>query len=241
MFYQPIIDLESGDITGVEASLKWNHPEVGLIESANFFPLAYENGLIIDIGKWMLRRACEQAKLWHESGRHNLFISIAISAIEIDQNHFMKYIQSVLAETQLSPNLLQLEISESCLQDVESNIGNLTELSNMGVRFSIKLYGKIGTSIRYMKQLPINSLKLDTVFISDIDADPENRVVVSAINVMARELGLSVIAEGVNTETQLKFLHEARCNYAQGNYYSVPVNAEDFLKLLEQRKTGTLA
>ncbi len=241
MFYQPIINLKTGGIVGVEALLQWNHPEFGYINFSDFFSLAYENGLILDIGKWMIKQACLQATLWHETSGHELYVSVAISAIEVDQKFFIKYIQSVLSETNLSPSLLALEIPECSLQDVGSNIENLEELSGLGVKFSISNYEKNSSSIKYTKKLPINNLKLDKALMSNLDKNSDNLIIVNAINAMAKELGLRVIAEGIDTEAQLKFLYETQCSYAQGNYFSEPVNAEGFIKLLEQRKTGTLA
>ena len=241
VLYQPIINLKTGGIVGVEALLQWNHPKLGFIKSSDFFLLAYENGLILDIGKWLVRQACTQAMLWHETNCHELFIAVAISAIEVDQSFFIKHILSVLAETKLPPNLLELGIPEYCLPDVEKNIENLSELSSIGVKFSISNYEKNSSSIKCIKKLSINSLKLDTALMSNLDINSDNIVVVKAINAMAKQLGVSVVAEGIDTEVQLKFLYETQCRYAQGNYFSEPVSAEDFLKLLEQRKTGTLA
>lgn len=241
LFYQPIIDLETGVVKGTEALLRWNHPEFGLLSSNKFLSLACENGLILDIGKWMLKQACIQTKLWHEMGYDALSIAVGVSSIEIDQNQFVKYVQDVLSEIEFSPDLLELGITESFFQQPEISMNSLKELGELGVRFIIDGYGSGGSSIRYLKKLPIKSLKLDATLTSNLDHDSENFAIVTAINALAKSLGLSVIAEKVETKEQLKALYKVQCNYAEGNIISKPVSAEDFLKLLEQRKTGTLA
>lgn len=174
-------------------------------------------------------------------GYDALSITVCISSIELDQNQFMKYVKDVLREIEFSPDLLELGITESFLQQPEISMSSLKELGDLGVRFVVDNYGTGGSSIRSLKKLPIKSLRLDAALTSDLGPDSGNFAIVTAINALAKSLDLSLIAGNVETEEQLKFLYEAQCHYAQGKIISKPVNAEDFLKLLEQRKTGTLA
>ena len=241
LYYQPIINLETGDLTGTEALLRWNHPEFGMLSPNKFYSLACENGLALDIGKWMIKQACIQTKLWHEMGHDGLSVALRLSSIELDQNQFVKYIQDVLSEIEFSPDYLELAINESFLQQPEISMNSIRELGDQGVQFTVDNYGTGGSSIASLKKLPIKILKLDTTLTSNLDPDSENFSVVTAIKALADNLGLSVMAGKVETQEQLKFLYEVHCNYAQGNIISKPVNAENFLKLLEQRKTGTLA
>ncbi|SEQ75151.1 diguanylate cyclase (GGDEF) domain-containing protein [Nitrosomonas sp. Nm51] len=240
LLYQPIINLDTGGFRGVEAILRWNHPEAGPLTPSELFPFIYENGLILEIGKWALKQACLQAKFWHEMGYDALTITLALAVSGFDQAHFIKYVQNMLAETKLPPQLLELELPESFLQGAEFCMANLKELSDTGVRFSINNYGTGGASIRCLNILPVNSLKLDPELTSNQNISSENSAVVTAINAMAKNLGLSVIAQGITGKAQLNILYETQCKFAQGDYFSQPVSAEDFLKLLEQRKTGTL-
>ena len=241
LYYLPIIDIETGNLKGAEVILRWNHSEFGLLSPSKFFSLVYENGLTLDIGKWMLKQACIQAKLWHEIGYEMLSITVGISFIEFDQSQFVKNVKEVLGEVGLPPYLLELGIAESFLQQTEFNTNSLEELGDLGVQFSIDNYGIGGSSIKSLKKLPIKSLKLDASLTSDLGPDTENFAIVTAINALAKKLGFLLSAENVDTEEQLKLLYEAQCDYAQGKIISKPINAEDFLKLLEQRKTGTLA
>ena len=240
LLYQPIINLDTGGLRGVEAILRWNHPEAGPLTPGELFPFIYENGLILEIGKWTLKQACLQAKFWHEMGYDALTIALAISVTGFDQIHFIKYVQNMLVETGLPPQLLELELPESFLQGAEFCMDNLRELGDTGVRFSISHYGTGGASIKCLNRLPVNSLKLDPELTSNQHACADNLAVVTAINAMAKKLGLSVIAQDITVKEQLKILYEAQCKFAQGSYFSEPVSAEAFLKLLEQRKTGTL-
>ena len=241
LYYLPVIDIGTGNLKGAEVILRWNHPEFGLLSPNKFFSLAYENGLIFNIGKWMLKQACIQAKLWHEIGYERLSIAVDISSIEFDQNQFVKNAKDVLGEVGLPPHLLELGITESFLQQSEFGLNSLKELSDLGVQFSVYSYGTGGSSIKSLKKLPIKSLKLDASLTSNLGPDTENFAIVTAINALAKKLDFSLIAESVETEEQLKLLYEAQCDYVQGKIISKPINAEDFLKLLEQRKTGTLA
>ena len=240
--YQPIVDMRTGSIIGAEALVRWKHPDFGLVMPDQFIPIADETGFIIDIGKWALCQACSQAKQWHDAGYDSLSIAVNISTIELDQSQLISHVSSVLEETDLCPGALELEITESALmQDVETSIQILQELKDMGVKIAVDDFGTGYSSLSYLKRLPIDILKIDRSFAMDIVSDTNNTEIVVAIISLAKNLGLSVLADGVETKEQFEFLYQEECDRAQGYLFSKPVNAEHFLLLLEQRMTGTLA
>lgn len=242
LYYQPIVDMKTGCIIGSEALVRWNHPEFGMIMPDQFIPIADETGFIIDIGKWVLREACSQAKQWHDAGYDSLSISVNISAIELDQSQLLNNVSCVLAETNLCPDALELEITESVLmQDADTSIRILQELKDMGIKIAVDDFGTGYSSLSYLKRLPIDILKIDRSFARDIVSDSDSSAIVIAIISLAKSLGLSALAEGVETKEQFEFLYQEECDRAQGYLFSKPVSAEHFLLLLEQRKTGTLA
>lgn len=242
LHYQPIIDLQTGSILGAEALVRWNHPEFGLLSPDHFIPLAHETGIIIDIGKWVLQQACKQAKSWHDAGYAALSIAVNISAIELDQYQLINHISEILREIDMRPDLLELEITESVLMhDPETSIKTLLSLKEMGIKIAVDDFGTGYSSLSYLKRLPIDILKIDRSFTHDIDVDPDSLSIIIAIIALAKSLGLSVLAEGIETKDQFDFLYNAQCDRAQGFLFSKPVNAMSFMTLLEQRKTGTLA
>lgn len=242
LHYQPIVDLQSGALSGVEALIRWNHPEFGLLLPEEFIPLAQETGLIIDLGRWVLQQACRQAGLWHQAGYGLLSISVNISAIEFDQTQLINNISHVLAETGISPELLELEISESTLmRDAETSTQILHVLKDMNIKIAMDNFGTGYSSLRYLKHFSIDILKIDRSLTHDIIIDPDSSEIISAIIAMAKNLDLSVLATGIETKEQFDFLHHLRCHRAQGFLFSRPMIAQDMLHLLAQRKTGTLA
>ncbi|WP_292996612.1 EAL domain-containing protein [Nitrosomonas sp.] len=242
LHYQPIVDLQSGALSGVEALVRWNHPEFGLLLPEKFIPLAQETGLIIDIGRWVLWQACRQAGLWHQAGYGSLSISVNISAIEFDQTQLISSISHVLAETGISPELLELEISESTLmRDAETSAQILQALKDMNIKIAMDNFGTGYSSLRYLKHFSIDILKIDRSLTHDIIIDPDSSEIIAAIIAMARNLDLLVLATGIETKEQFDFLHHLRCDRAQGFLFSRPMIAQDMLHLLAQRKTGTLA
>lgn len=242
LYYQPIVDMRTGSIIGAEALVRWNHSEFGMILPDQFISIADETGFIIEIGKWVLRQACLQAKQWHDAGYGSLLISVNISAIELDQSKLLNHVNCVLEETDLYPDALELEITESVLmQDAESSIRILQELKDIGVKIAVDDFGTGYSSLSYLKRLPIDIIKIDRSFVQDIVSDSDSSAIVVAIISLAKSLGLSTLAEGVETKEQFEFLYQGECDRAQGYLFSKPVNAEHFLLLLEQRKTGTLA
>lgn len=241
LHYQPVIDLGTHEIIGVEALVRWNHPEFGLLMPDKFIPIADETGFIIEIGKWVLYEACKQAKAWQETGHESIFIAVNISAIELDQSQLINHVAGVLHTTELNPNRLELEITESVLmQDAEASIRTLHELKQMGVRIAIDDFGTGYSSLSYLRRFPIDIIKIDRSFAKDMASDSDNSAIVTAIIALAKSLDLTVEAGGVETQAQLEFLHKAGCHHAQGYLFSHPVTADKLFALIEQRKTGTV-
>ena len=242
LHYQPIVDLQSGALFGVEALVRWNHPEFGLLLPEKFIPLAQETGLIIDLGRWVLRQACRQVELWHQAGYGSLSISVNISAIEFDQMQLISSISYALTETGISPELLELEISESTLmRDAETSTQILQALKDMNVKIAMDNFGTGYSSLRYLKHFSIDILKIDRSLTHDIIIDPDSSEIIAAIIAMAKNLDLSVLATGIETKEQFDFLHHLQCDRAQGFLFSKPMIAQDMLHLLAQRKIATLA
>ena len=234
LHYQPKIDLKSGKITGVEALIRWRHPERGLIPPAEFIPIAESCGLIVPIGRWVLREACTQAREWQGAGLPQIPVAVNISSVEFRDKNFLENLRATLNETGLEPRHLELELTESVLmQHVESTAFVLGELRAMGVQLAVDDFGTGYSSLSYLSQFPINSLKIDRSFVQGITSERDDAPIISAVINMGRSLRQRVIAEGVETREQLAFLQSRGCDEAQGYYFSRPVAAEQFAKLLE--------
>lgn len=232
VYYQPKIDTNTRQITGMEALVRWQHPELGLISPAEFIPLAEETGLIVPIGEWILQTACAQCKLWQEKG-FPLNLSVNLSAQQFNQQNLSETVIRIIRETGFNPEYLELEVTESSLlKKPDYAVKVLTELKNTGIRFSIDDFGTGYSSLAYLKRLPIDIIKIDKSFINDITTDPDDANLVLAIITLAHNLRLKVIAEGVETEEQLRILHLVRCDVWQGYLFSKPVPAEEFEILL---------
>ncbi|MEC0268370.1 putative bifunctional diguanylate cyclase/phosphodiesterase [Paenibacillus anseongense] len=232
LFYQPQVDIETGRIVGVEALIRWNHPEKGLISPNYFISFAEESGLIVPIGEWVLRAACKQNKAWQNQGFSPMPISVNLSMRQFFQHNLKGKISHVLEQTGLDPQYLELEITESMTMDVDHAIQSLLELKELGVHVSIDDFGTGYSSLYYLKKFPIDKLKIDRSFVRDIMVDPNDAAIVTTIIAMTRHLNLKVIAEGVETEEQLHFLHQNRCNEVQGYWFSPPVNAAQLENML---------
>ncbi|MCY9691978.1 sensor domain-containing protein [Paenibacillus alginolyticus] len=235
LYYQPQVDIETGRIVGVEALIRWDHPGKGLISPNYFIPFAEESGLIVPIGEWVLRAACKQNKAWQNQGYPMMPISVNLSMRQFFQHNLKGKIRHVLEQTGLDPQYLELEITESMTMDVDHAIQSLLELKELGVNVSIDDFGTGYSSLYYLKKFPIDKLKIDRSFVRDIMVDPNDAAIVATIIAMTHHLNLKVIAEGVETEDQLHFLHENRCNEVQGYWFSPPVSADELEKML---KTG---
>jgi diguanylate cyclase (GGDEF)-like protein/PAS domain S-box-containing protein len=235
--YQPLVDFEHDAITGVEALVRWQHPEMGLVPPGRFIPLAEESGLILAIGEWVLGEACRQGQRWLDAG-HSLTVAVNVSARQFRQRDFADRVQAILAETGLPPGLLELEVTESMvMDDPERAVTALRCLRDMGVRVSIDDFGTGYSSLSYLKRFEIDKLKIDRSFISDIPNDANDMAIAEAVIAMGRSLKLRVVAEGVETEGQLEFLRDKGCHGIQGFYFSPPVNADIITGLLGRRLT----
>jgi diguanylate cyclase (GGDEF)-like protein len=237
LHYQPQIELHSGQVVGMEALLRWQHPRLGVIPPAQFVPLAEENGLIVPIGKWVIRTACDQAKIWQDMGLSNLRMSVNLSARQFMQVNLLDQVYNILQETTSHSLHLELEITESLLMtDVEEAIKILRAFKAIGVHTAIDNFGTGYTSLSYLQRLPVDRLKIDRSFIQAISLDPDAAAIALAIIAMAHSLQLKVIAEGVENETQMTFLKTNRCDEIQGYYFCPPQSGEKMTLLLRDRR-----
>lgn len=235
--FQPKVDLITGNIVAAEALLRWNHPEWGMVSPIKFINVAEECGLIIPIGRWVLEQACMQAKRWQDSGNATSYIAVNISALEFRQPDFLQQVEEILRKTQLAPNYLQLEITESVMmRDVDASAIILKKLKNIGISIAVDDFGTGYSSLSYLKTFPIDVLKIDRSFVRDISAPEEDGTLVTAIIAMGISLKLLVIAEGIENECQLNFLKEVGCIQGQGYLFSMPLSADKFLNYFNNFK-----
>jgi len=226
LHYQPEVDLTSGMVIGVEALVRWAHPDMGLISPMEFIPLAEESGLITSIGEWVLRTACAQNKAWQMGKNTNIRIGVNLSASQFKNHNLLELIANVLEETGLNADSLELELTESILMEhAETSINTLDQLNRMGVHLSIDDFGTGYSSFSYLKRFPIDTLKIDRSFVHDINTDPDDAAIVKAVTTMAHSLNLKVVAEGVETKEQLATLKNLGCDIAQGYLISRPIPA----------------
>lgn len=224
LHYQPQIDLKTGKLTGLEALIRWNHPSKGCISPADFIPIAEENGLIVPIGQWVLETACRQMQKWHRDGSSQLAISVNVSNIQFIQSSFVKQVVDTLGKTGLQPQYLNLEITESMTSDVLNCQTTLEKLRSIGINISIDDFGMGYSSLSYLSVFPITHLKVDQVFVQG--QSPSNKAIVKTVITLAKNLGLKVIAEGVETEEQATYLRKLDCDGVQGYLYSKPLPHE---------------
>ncbi|SNB44900.1 EAL domain-containing protein [Geobacter sp. DSM 9736] len=237
LHYQPQLDLSTGEVIGMEALVRWQHPELGLIPPVRFIPLAEECGLITQLGEWVLRTACRQNRQWQEEGLSPLKVAVNISARQFRQHNLVDLVARVLEETGLEPGFLELELTESIImKDLEQTVRTLRDLEAMGISLAIDDFGTGYSSLSYLQRFPINTLKIDQSFIRDLSTNPDDNAIVQTIIVMAHQLGMKVTAEGVETEEQLAFLCNHSCEKMQGYYFSKPLPADAFALLLRERK-----
>ncbi|MFC1503407.1 EAL domain-containing protein [Pseudomonadota bacterium] len=236
LVYQPQLDLSTNTIVGSEALLRWHHPIMGNIPPDTFIPIAEQTGLIIPIGEWVLRTACRQAKKWQELGYPAMRIAVNLSARQFEQTNLARITADILQETGLDPHYLELEITESMLmRNVEHAIECMEKIKYMGVDLAIDDFGTGYSSLSYLKRFPIDRLKIDRAFVSDIPENGDDTAIVLAIIAMAHSLGLKVIAEGVETKLQMEYLARKYCDELQGYYFSHPLSPEDLTKLLKKQ------
>ncbi len=232
IYYQPKIDISNNQICGVEALIRWNHPDLGLVPPIDFIPVAEYTGLIIPIGEWVLKNACNHAKQWVDKGHTEVRVAVNLSVHQFRGNIFDK-VKEILKKTGLEAKYLELEITESILMDdVEQAVSLMQSFHELGVNISVDDFGTGYSSLSYLKRLPLDSLKIDRSFVKDTPADADDSSIVASIIALAHNLGLNVIAEGVENEEQLDFLRSLKCNEYQGYFYSPPVPYDKFLEML---------
>ena len=240
LYYQPQVSLRDGTLVGLEALLRWNHPELGMVSPVEFIPVAEDSGLIVPIGRWVLHTACRQVAAWRDAGLGTVHVSVNLSVRQTKDSHLVHDIISALRENGIAPNQLELEITETVLmENVHANVDLLNRLQTAGIRLSIDDFGTGYSSMAYLKRFPIDQVKIDRTFVRDIPGDRDDEAIITAIIAMAHSLGLSAVAEGVETEQQLEFLRNAGCDIMQGFYFAQPQPPEQVAAFLRNR-TGLL-
>ncbi len=236
LFYQPQVQIDTGKIIGMEALLRWPHPEMGMIPPDKFITLAEETGLIIPIGSWVLAEACRQNKVWQDQGLMTVPVAVNLSAVQFRQHNLLEIVKKTLLESGLNANFLELELTESLLMDCSKfNISLLREFRRLGVSLSIDDFGTGYSSLTYLKRFPITKLKIDRSFCLDIPKDSDSAAITSAIISLGHDMGLSVIAEGVENKSQLNFLQAQQCDEIQGYLFSKPLPADKMAGVLRKR------
>ena len=235
LYYQPQIDINTSSVCGMEALLRWQHPEYGLVSPAKFIPLAEETGLIVPIGEWVLQTACAQNKAWQDLGLSPLQVAVNLSPRQLQDQNLLATINQVLRETSLDPQWLELEITESSLmQDVDMAIQLLDKIKAMGVHLSMDDFGTGYSSLSYLKKFPFNTLKIDQSFVRELTSSCQDLAIISAMIGLARGLRLRVVAEGIETQEQLKLLRSLNCSVMQGYFFSKPLVTEEATRFLQK-------
>lgn len=240
LHFQPIVDLHSNKLVGVEALLRWQHPEQGLILPLNFIFLAEETGLIMPIGEWVVETACAQLKAWQSQGYDVPRMAINLSAKQFRQKTLSPFIAHILQKTGLSAGALEMEMTESLLMENTDEVAeNLKQLAALGLRISIDDFGTGYSSLSYLKRFTINTLKIDRSFVMDIATDPDDATIVTAIIALAHSLQMKVIAEGVENAAQLDFLRQHNCDQYQGIYFSPALSVAEMHTLLLRNQAAS--
>jgi diguanylate cyclase (GGDEF)-like protein len=231
VYYQPLVDLKTGRIAGSEALIRWPHPVHGFISPVNFIPLAEETSLIVPIGAWILREACRQTRVWQQMGFTGLKVAVNVSGKQLTNDNFINTVKEALMLTEFDPKYLELEITETAILD-EKITKIINEFTELGIGLSVDDFGTGYSGLSYLKRFSIDKLKIDQSFVRDIPGSNDSITIVSAILAMAREMNVKSLAEGVETEEQLRFLQSKGCDYIQGYYFSKPLEASYFTQLL---------
>jgi len=223
LHYQPQLDLESGKVVGVEALLRWQHPERGDISPVEFIPVAESTGLILPIGDWVLQNACRQARAWQDQGLEPVRVAINLSAMQFRHKNLLETITQALTESGLEPRWLEIELTESLImKDVRTTIDTLRHLHELGIQISVDDFGTGYSSLSYLTRFPISKIKLDKSFVRDVDKK-DGAAIARTVITLGHSLNMKVIAEGVETDAQLRFLREHACNEVQGYYFGRPM------------------
>ncbi|WP_342430982.1 EAL domain-containing protein [Neobacillus sp. FSL H8-0543] len=226
--YQPKINISTNELYGMEALVRWNHPDLGIIPPGKFISLAEETGLIIPLGEWILRESCRQTVAWHAEGYPPLVVSVNVSVRQLEDSKFIEKVEAIINETGLNPKWLEFEVTESVLADIKSTVSVLKEIQKLGIQISIDDFGTGYSSLSYIKELPINTLKLDQSFVKDIHMNEESKAIAKAIINLANSIGLNVIAEGIELQEHVDELNKDGYSLGQGYYYSRPLKVEAF-------------
>ena len=238
LYYQPKVDAVTQRITGIEALLRWQHPELGLVGPTSFIPIAEETGMIVPIGTWVIKTACAQNVAWQRAGLPCVPMAVNLSARQVFDVNLLQDVTDILERTGMDPTLLELEITESMLMsNVEKATRVLKSLKAMGIRLALDDFGTGYSSLSNLKRFPIDTIKVDRSFIRDLPGDAEDKGITQAIIAMGRTLNLTVIAEGVETSAQADFLREHACDQFQGNYFSKPLPPADLARLLRTQRS----
>ncbi|MHC5725770.1 MAG: putative bifunctional diguanylate cyclase/phosphodiesterase [Nostoc sp.] len=234
VYYQPLIDLDNGQITGMEALIRWQHPTLGMISPAKFIPIAEANGLIVPIDQWVLRTACAQNRAWQLAGFSPIRISVNLSSRQFEKSNLVEVVSQILEETGLKASYLELEVTESFLMgDIERSVKTLKELRELGIWLALDDFGTGYSSLNYLKRFPVNMLKIDQSFVKDM-SNPDSAAITDAIIALAKSLRLKITAEGVETKEQLDYLQMRGCDEGQGYYFSRPVPADLITPMLQK-------
>jgi diguanylate cyclase (GGDEF)-like protein len=240
--YQPKVNILDKKITGAEALLQWNNPELGRVSPAQFIPLAEQTGLIVSIGNWVLNESCKQTKTWHNQGFTDFSVAVNLSAYQFKTGDIAEQVAKALWDSELNPEMLELELTESLvMENLEKSLLMLRVLKTMGIKISIDDFGTGYSSLSQLRKFPVDSLKIDQSFVKNIhheNKQSDDCAVITTIITMAKQLGLKVIAEGVETQAQFDFLKQQGCDLIQGYLFSRPIIAEEFTKLLTQNRQG---
>jgi len=241
LFFQPQVDVCSGRVCGMEALIRWNHPERGLVLPDDFVPFSEETGQIIDIGKWVLGSACRELGRWHKAGFNDVIMAVNISAVQLEQNDFEQITLDTLSRYEIPGDRLEIEITENVLmKDMDQTVNKFQRLAAQGVRVAVDDFGTGYSSLGYLHSLPLNTLKIDRSFISDIQSVRDDNSIVTAIFAMAREFNLEVVAEGVENQEQVDYLRQLACHKAQGYILGHPLSSQQAMELLKQQAGGGL-
>ncbi|KAA0948869.1 EAL domain-containing protein [Sporosarcina sp. ANT_H38] len=233
--YQPKVNLKTGEMIGVEALVRWNHPDLGRIPPDKFIPLAEETKIIIPLGEWVLREACGQAKKWQDSGYKTFRVAVNMSAVQLEEPTILNTIKTILNETGITTDLIEIELTESAFADREDMQGRIREIRALGITVSIDDFGTGYSTFSYIKELPADTIKIDMSFVRDIHLNEDSQAIVRAIVTLADTVGLNVIAEGVECEEQVTILTELGCREGQGYYYSKPTSPDTCEQFMEKK------
>ncbi|QLE55631.1 EAL domain-containing response regulator [Nostoc sp. TCL26-01] len=241
LYYQPIVNINSGKIVAAESLLRWHSPELGFVTPTEFIPIAESTGLIVPIDQWVVKNVCQQIQTWHKAGVECLTISVNLSAMEFNTPDFIQQITDALKINNLSPHCLEIELTESMImQDLNITIVAMKKLQSLGVKIAIDDFGTGYSSLIYLKNLPVSTLKIDRYFIHNVDEDIQKSAITKALIEMAHNMNIQVIAEGVETEAELAFLKQNKCDAMQGFLFSRPLPAAEFENFLWTNKHLTV-